>query len=42
MGPERSEEGLQSNAGGSIFCAVNGELERDVNEDGKPTRIIKY
>ena len=42
MGAERSEEGLQSNAGGSIFRAANGELERDVNEDGKPTRMVKY
>ena len=42
MGAERSEEGQQSNAGGPIFRAANGELERDVTEDGKPTRIVKY
>ena len=41
-GPERSEEGQQNNTGGPIFRAANGELERDVPEDGKPTRIVKF
>ena len=42
MGAERSEEMQQSNAGGPIFHAANGELEHDVTEDGKPTQIVKY
>ena len=42
MGAERSEEGQQSNAGEPIFRAANGELERNVTEDGEPTRIVKY
>ena len=41
-GPERSKEGQQNNAGGPIFRAANHELERDVNEDGKPKQIMKY
>ena len=42
IGGERSEEGQQSNAGGPMFRATNGELERDVTKDGKPTRNVKY